>query len=90
MKNINSISSFLLITIILVITAIGACKDYKQKTFNYIEMSTRFKHCIVVDKYQDNAINYVTVYNTFTKKYQTINVTDNLYYNVYFIGDTIK
>lgn len=90
MKNINSISSFLLITIILVITAIGACKGYKQKTFNYIEMSTRFKHCIVVDKYQDNSINCMTVYNIYTDKYQTVNVNDNLYYNLYFIGDTIK
>lgn len=58
--------------------------------YNYVELKTRFKRYIVVDKYKSNDNYMFRLVSPTTDKEYRARVTENLYYNVYFVGDTIK
>ena len=51
----------------------------------------RFKHYVVSDKYQEDEDTYVIcLVNPVTGNEYKAYITDYLYMNVYFVGDTIK
>lgn len=93
--NFNKVSRCLVTFIALVIVSYNII-DYiivankKENTYNYVELKTRFKRYLVVDKYMSNSKYMFRLVNPVTDKEYKVHVTDNLYYNMYFVGDTIK
>lgn len=65
------------------------CADYDY--YNYVELKAQYKNYIVTNKYVRNSDTYVLeLMNPFSKKTKEVYVRDYLYYNTYFVGDTIK
>ena len=60
--------------------------------YNAVELHARYKNCIVIDKYTKNDKYYFILYNPYTTNNQIskVEVNDYMYYNIYFIKDTIK
>lgn len=89
---LTSISEFLIILIIILIVAVSIskyCADYDY--YNYVELKAQYKNYIVTNKYIRNSDTYVLeLMNPFSKKTEEVYVRDYLYYNTYFVGDTIK
>lgn len=93
-SNLNRISKFLLILVAFVIVTYNVI-DYiiintNEYEYNYVELKTRFKRYIIVDKYTSNDNYMFRLVSPTTKKEYKTRVTENLYYNMYFVGDTIK
>lgn len=89
---LTSISEFLIALIIILIAAISIskyCTDYDY--YNYVELKAQYKNYIVTNKYVRNSNTYVLeLMNPFSKKTKEVYVRDYIYYNTYFVGDTIK
>lgn len=89
---LTSISEFLIILTIILIVAVSIskyCADYDY--YNYVELKAQYKNYIVTNKYVRNSDTYVLeLMNPFSKKTKEVYVRDYLYYNTYFVGDTIK
>lgn len=89
---LTSISEFLIILIIILIAVVSIskyCTDYDY--YNYVELKAQYKNYIVTNKYIRNSDTYVLeLMNPFSKKTKKVYVRDYLYYNTYFVGDTIK
>lgn len=89
---LTSISEFLIILIIILIVAVSIskyCTDYDY--YNYVELKAQYKNYIVTNKYIRNSDTYVLeLMNPFSKKTEEVCIKDYLYYNTYFVGDTIK
>lgn len=87
-----SISEFLIILIIILIVTVSIskyCADYDY--YNYVELKAQYKNYIVTNKYVRNSNTYVLeLMNPFSKKTKEVYVRDYIYYNTYFVGDTIK
>lgn len=89
---LTSIGEFLIILIIILIVAISISKYYTDYNYyNYVELKAQYKNYIVTNKYIRNSDTYVLeLMNPFSKKTEEVYVKDYLYYNTYFVGDTIK
>lgn len=89
---LTSISEFLIALIIILIATVSIskyCADYDY--YNYVELKAQYKNYIVTNKYVRNSDTYVLeLMNPFSKKTKEVYVRDYLYYNTYFVGDTIK
>ena len=89
---LTNISEFLIASIIILIAAIlisKYCVDYDY--YNYVELKAQYKNYIVTNKYVRNSNTYVLeLRNPFSKKTKEVDVRDYIYYNTYFVGDTIK
>lgn len=89
---LTSISEFLITLIIILIATVSIskyCADYDY--YNYVELKAQYKNYIVTNKYVRNSDTYVLeLMNPFSKKTKEVYVKDYLYYNTYFVGDTIK
>lgn len=89
---LTSISEFLIALIIILIATVSIskyCTDYDY--YNYVELKAQYKNYIVTNKYVRNSDTYVLeLMNPFSKKTKEVYVRDYLYYNTYFVGDTIK
>lgn len=85
-------SEFLIALIIILIATVSIskyCADYDY--YNYVELKAQYKNYIVTNKYVRNSDTYVLeLMNPFSKKTKEVYVRDYLYYNTYFVGDTIK
>ena len=94
----NTISKYAIIALLILLLSLVILKNHSRKeiVYNYIELRTQYKNYKVVDKYQKDNKYYLTVFNksyfdTSTKVvYKTIRVTENVYYNLYYVGDNIK
>lgn len=89
---LTSIGEFLIALIIILIATVSIskyCADYDY--YNYVELKAQYKNYIVTNKYVRNSDTYVLeLMNPFSKKTKEVYVRDYLYYNTYFVGDTIK
>lgn len=86
---LTSISEFLIIILIAAVSISKYCTDYDY--YNYVELKAQYKNYIVTNKYIRNSDTYVLeLMNPFSKKTKEVYVRDYLYYNTYFVGDTIK
>lgn len=89
---LTSISEFLLMLIAIIIVAVLISKHYGDcNYYNYVELKAQYKNYIVTNKYIRNSDTYVLeLMNPLSKKTKKVYVKDYLYYNIYFVGDTIK
>ena len=89
---LTSISEFLIAIVVIIIVAVSLVKYSNNKDYyNYIELKAQYKNYIVTNKYIRNSDTYVLeLMNPFSKKTKEVYVRDYLYYNTYFVGDTIK
>lgn len=88
---LNRISKLLIVSITIVIICY-MFKEYVPKDpYNFVDLQIRYKHYIVSDKFQESETDYVfRLVNPITDQEYKVYVTDYLYMNVYFVGDTIK
>lgn len=91
-ENILATISESLIIIVIIIVAVSLVRYSNNRDYyNYIELKAQYKNYIVTNKYIRNSDTYVLeLMNPFSKKTKEVYVRDYLYYNTYFVGDTIK
>ena len=91
-ENILVTISESLVIIVVIIIVVSLVKYSNNKDYyNYIELKAQYKNYIVTNKYIRNSDTYVLeLMNPFSKKTKEVYVRDYLYYNTYFVGDTIK
>lgn len=75
-----------------IIVVVHALKNWEPKDpYGFVDLQMRFKHYVVSDKYQEDEDTYVIrLVNPVTGDEYKAYITDYLYMNVYFVGDTIK
>ena len=94
---VNNISKIALSIVLILIISTFICifcnsiKINTDKTpINIVELKAQYKNCIVVDKHQTDNTYTLDIRNPITNKIEKQYVKDYIYYNIYFIGDTIK
>lgn len=88
---LNGISKLLVLSI-AIIAIVHMLKDWEPKDpYGFVDLQMRFKHYVVSNKYQEDEDTYVIrLVNPVTGNEYKAYITDYLYMNVYFVGDTIK
>lgn len=91
-SNILNSTSKLLVVMVTIVVIIYILKNWEPKDpYGFVDLQMRFKHYIVSDKYQEDEDTYVIrLVNPVTGNEYKAYITDYLYMNVYFVGDTIK
>ena len=91
-SNILNSTSKLLVVMITVVVIIYILKNWEPKDPDgFVDLQMRFKHYVVSNKYQEDEDTYVIrLVNPVTGNEYKAYITDYLYMNVYFVGDTIK
>lgn len=95
MKYLRYLPVFLIAIIAILFVLIGPKIEngyYKAlpKT-NYVELKATYTNYILINKYiVEDSIHIFRVKNPQTKDKEFVKVNDYIYYNLYFIGDTIK
>lgn len=91
-SNILNSTSKLLVVMVTIVVIIYILKNWEPKDpYGFVDLQMRFKHYVVSDKYQENEDTYVIrLVNPVTGNEYKAYITDYLYMNVYFVGDTIK
>lgn len=91
-SNILNSTSKLLVVMVTIVVIIYILKNWEPKDpYGFVDLQMRFKHYVVSDKYQEDEDTYVIrLVNPVTGNEYKAYVTDYLYMNVYFVGDTIK
>ena len=91
-NNILNSTSKLLVVMVTIVVIIYILKNWEPKDpYGFVDLQMRFKHYVVSDKYQEDEDTYVIrLVNPVTGNEYKAYITDYLYMNVYFVGDTIK
>lgn len=91
-SNILNSTSKLLVVMVTIVVIIYILKNWEPKDpYGFVDLQMRFKHYVVSDKYQEDENTYVIrLVNPVTGNEYKAYITDYLYMNVYFVGDTIK
>ena len=91
-SNILNSTSKLLVVMVTIVVIIYILKNWEPKDpYGFVDLQMRFKHYVVSDKYQEDEDTYVIrLVNPVTVNEYKAYITDYLYMNVYFVGDTIK
>lgn len=91
-SNILNSTSKLLVVMVTIVVIIYILKNWEPKDpYGFVDLQMRFKHYVVSDKYQEDEDTYVIrLINPVTGNEYKAYITDYLYMNVYFVGDTIK
>lgn len=91
-SNILNSTSKLLVVMVTIVVIIYILKNWEPKDpYGFVDLQMRFKHYVVSNKYQEDEDTYVIrLVNPVTGNEYKAYITDYLYMNVYFVGDTIK
>ena len=91
-SNILNSTSKLLVVMVTIVVIIYILKNWEPKDpYGFVDLQMRFTHYVVSDKYQEDEDTYVIrLVNPVTGNEYKAYITDYLYMNVYFVGDTIK
>lgn len=91
-SNILNSTSKLLVVMVTIVVIIYILKNWEPKDpYGFVDLQMRFKHYVVSYKYQEDEDTYVIrLVNPVTGNEYKAYITDYLYMNVYFVGDTIK
>lgn len=91
-SNILNSTSKLLVIIVTIVVIVYILKNWEHKDpYGFVDLQMRFKHYVVSNKYQEDEDTYVIrLVNPVTEDEYKAYITDYLYMNVYFVGDTIK
>lgn len=91
-SNILNSTSKLLVVMVTIVVIIYILKNWEPKDpYGFVDLQMRFKHYVVSDKYQEDEDTYIIrLVNPVTGNEYKAYITDYLYMNVYFVGDTIK
>lgn len=84
--------AFKLILLLCIIIIITNHLRSPTELYNSVELHAKYKNCIVIDKYIKNNRYYFILHNPYATSNQVsrVEVNNYMYYNVYFIKDTIK
>lgn len=91
-SNILNSTSKLLVIMVTIVVIVYILKNWEPKDpYGFVDLQMRFKHYVVSNKYQEDEDTYVIrLVNPVTEDEYKAYITDYLYMNVYFVGDTIK
>lgn len=95
MKFLRYLSIFLIVIgIAITITTYLESENGYYKALpntNYVELKATYTNCILINKYiVEDSMHIFRLKNPQTKDKKFVKVNDYIYYNLYFIGDTIK
>lgn len=93
MRKIRNVVILCILTMAIVITVCILLKNYHLKNkpiVNYVELKATYRNYIVEEKRNEDSIHLLLLRNPITKETSLVRVNDYIYYNLYFIGDTIK
>lgn len=92
-----AITVWIIICIILIrVLTMGLTFDTKNKptiTYDSVNLHIQYKGCVVANKFEEDGTYKLIItskYWPLKDQYKTITVNQNIYNNLYFIGDTIK
>lgn len=96
MRNFNYVSQILVFSLVIIVSILYFDRT-PVKEADWVELRSTYKGCIIVYKQINNGRYKISLYNPVKHKYSTIPkidynvyVKDYVYWNIYFIGDTIK
>lgn len=59
--------------------------------YDFVELSAKYRRYIVVGKYNKKHEYYLTVLNPYKDGCcENVQITEHIYYHLYFVGDTIQ
>lgn len=92
---LNVTGKFIIFIILFIVACFSISKTESESktTYNFIDLQMKYKNYIVVNKKRsilDDETYLFEVENPITHQRNTVYVEYYLYYNVYFVGDTIK
>lgn len=86
-----ALSIILILIIFTLVYIIGSSIEINtDKPINIVELKAKYKNYIVVNKYQEEDICILDIKNPINNKVNKQQVKDYIYYNIYYVGDTIK
>lgn len=86
----------IILYIILVLVLMGSPFNKKNEStiiYDSINLHIQYKGCVVTNKFEEDGTYKLIItskYWPLKDQYKTITVNQNIYNNLYFIGDTIK
>lgn len=90
---VNNIGEVVL-PIILIFTLVyifgSSIEINTNEPINIVELKAKYKNYIIVNKYQEKDICVLDIKNPINNKVNKQQVKDYIYYNIYYVGDTIK
>lgn len=93
---VNNISEIALSIILILITSTlvyvfgSSIEINTNEPINIVELKAKYKNYIIVNKYQEKDICILDIKNPINNKVNKQQVKDYIYYNIYYVGDTIK
>lgn len=95
MRNLNWLSEVLMFSLIIIVIVLYF-NHPKATKVDYVELRSTYKNCIIVHKEIENGRYKLKLYNPTKHKIlkqdniTVVYVNDYIYWNIYFVGDTIK
>lgn len=89
-NNIGEVVLSILIIFTLVYIIGSSIEINTNEPINIVELKAKYKNYIIVDKYQEKDICILDIKNPINNKVNKQQVKDYIYYNIYYVGDTIK
>lgn len=89
---LNEISKYIIVFASLIVIGIYIRKNLKEQNINTnsVELHTQYKKYIVLNKYSKDSLYILELKNPITKDVSSVAISEWIYYNLYFVGDTIK
>ena len=82
-----------IITLASLVISSFTSEDEPTITYDSVNLHIQYKGCVVADKFEEDGTYKLIITNKYwplKDQYKTITVNQNIYTNLYFIGDTIK
>lgn len=89
---LNEISKYIIVFVSLIVIGIYIRKNLKEQNVNTnsVELHTQYKRYIVLNKYSKDSLYIFELKNPITNDVSSVMISEWIYYNLYFVGDTIK
>lgn len=89
---LTTISEWLIVIMLIIVIGVSIVRSSEtSNVYNFVELQAQFKHYVLLNKYMESKDDYIFILkNPYTNTQQKIHVAEYLYYNVYFVGNTIK
>lgn len=90
LNTISYWSTTILICLIVLFICIKKIEKDRVRTTNSVELHTIYKNYIVLEKYSEGKTYVLKLQNPITTDVFSVGIPEWVYYNLYFVGDTIK
>lgn len=96
-EKVKALNAAIVICILALIAIVArpflAVENEPAITYDSVNLHIQYKGCVVADKHEEDGTYMLVITNKYwplRAQYKTITVSQHIYTNLYFIGDTIK